>query len=96
MTKRFKNLYFWLGILGTIVGVICATAGISPTDLQTWPAVWSAVVKIVENPFILCSVIFAVVGVVVDTSTKGIHDTKMVTGAADEAANEKGFGNEDK
>lgn len=69
---RFKNPWFWVG-LG---GVILSAMGVSPEMLTSWGAVWEAAVNLFENPFMLVSVVLAVLGVFVDPTTAGISDSQ--------------------
>lgn len=71
---RVKNPYFWIG-LG---GVILTAMGISADMLTSWAAVWDALVNLVSNPFMLGSVVIAVLGVVLDPTTAGIGDSEQV------------------
>ena len=69
---RFKNPWFWVGLCGTIL----AAMGVSPEMFTSWDAVWEAVVNLFGNPFMLVSVVLAVLGVFVDPTTAGIGDSK--------------------
>ena len=69
---RFKNPWCWVG-LG---GVILSAMGVSPEMFTSWGAVWEAVVNLFGNPFMLVSVVLAVLGVFVDPTTSGISDSK--------------------
>ena len=69
---RFKNPWFWVGLCGTIL----AAMGVSPEMFTSWGAVWEAVVNLFGNPFMLVSVVLAVLGVFVDPTTSGISDSK--------------------
>ena len=69
---RFKNPWFWVGLCGTIL----AAMGVSPEMFTSWVAVWEAVVNMVSNPYMLVSVVLAVLGVFVDPTTSGISDSK--------------------
>ena len=69
---RFKNPWFWVGLCGTIL----AAMGVSPEMFTSWGAVWEAVVNLFSNPFMLVSVVLAVLGVFVDPTTSGIYDSK--------------------
>lgn len=69
---RFKNPWFWVGI----GGVIMSAMGVSPEMFTSWGAVWEAVVNLFGNPFMLGSVILAVLGVFVDPTTAGISDSR--------------------
>jgi phi LC3 family holin len=70
---RVKNPYFWIG-LG---GVILTAMGISADMLTSWAAVCDALVNLVSNPFMLGSVVIAVLGVVLDPTTAGIGDSEQ-------------------
>lgn len=69
---RFKNPWFWIGL----VGVILSAMGVSPEMFTSWGAVWAAIVNLVSNPFMLGCVVLAVLGVFVDPTTSGISDSK--------------------
>ena len=70
---RAKNPYFWIGL----VGVILAAMGVDASMFTSWGAVWDALVGLVTNPFMLWSVSLAVIGVLVDPTTKGIADSSQ-------------------
>lgn len=69
---RIKNPWFWIGLLG----VILTAMGVSPEMFTSWDAVIQAVVRLVSNPFMLGSVIVAVIGIFVDPTTNGVADSK--------------------
>ena len=69
---RFKNPWFWVGLCGTIL----AAMGVSPEMFTSWGAVREAVCSLFSNPFMLVSVVLAVLGVFVDPTTSGISDSK--------------------
>ena len=68
---RAKNVYFWVGL----VGVILSAMGVSASMFTSWKIVWDAIVNLVSNPFMLGSVALAIIGVLVDPTTKGITDS---------------------
>lgn len=68
---RLKNWPFWLGLFSTIL----AAMGVRPETFTDWSLVWAAVVALFKNPFQLGCVIFAIVGVLVDPTTKGLGDS---------------------
>lgn len=69
---RLKNPYFWLGL----VGVILSAMGVEASMLTSWAALWDSIVSLFSNPFMLGSVIAAIVGVITDPTTKGLGDSK--------------------
>ena len=70
---RIKNPYFWVGV----IGVILTAMGINPEMLTSWGAVWEAIVNLVQNPFMIGSVIIALLGIFVDPTTAGIGDSSQ-------------------
>ena len=70
MSVRFKNIFFWLGIIGTIF----SAAKIDIQTMTSWSLLIDALKNIIMNPIMLLSVVAAVVGVFVDTSTPGFKD----------------------
>ena len=68
---RAKNPWFWVGLVGTIL----AAMGVSPEMFTSWGAVLEAVVNLFRNPFMLVSVVLAVLGVFVDPTTAGVGDS---------------------
>ena len=70
MNNRFKNPYFWFGL----AGVICTAANISFESLTSWEILYENLMNILANPFLLGSVIVAIVGVFVNPTTKGLKD----------------------
>ena len=72
MKNRVKNPYFWLG-LG---GVIFSAAGVDFKTLTSWNLLGNALLDILANPVAVVAVSAAVIGVVVDPSTKGLKDNK--------------------
>ncbi|HAT4172283.1 TPA: phage holin [Clostridium perfringens] len=72
LKNRLKNPYFWLG-LG---GVIFSAAGIDFNTLTSWSLLGQAFLNILANPVAVVAVAAALIGVVVDPSTKGLKDNK--------------------
>lgn len=76
MNDRFKNPYFWFGL----VGVILAAMGVTPEMFTSWELVWQKIMELISNPFMIGSVIIAITGVFVDPTTRGIMDCKQKSG----------------
>lgn len=70
MLTRMKNPYFWVG-LG---GVVLTAMGADPAMFTSWEIAGQAVEELVQNPFALCTVGMAVLGVFVDNGTSGFLD----------------------
>lgn len=68
--ERFKNPYFWIGL----VGVLLSAMGVSPEMFTSWDAVEETFIQLVSNPYMLCSVFIAGLGVFIDPTTKGAGD----------------------
>lgn len=71
-TSRYKNPYFWIG-LG---GVALAAMGIDPESLTSWGIVADNIIEFVKNPVAIVSTAFAILGIFVDPTTKGVKDKK--------------------
>ena len=67
---RAKNPYFWAGLIGVI---LCAI-GVDAETFTTWGAVADQLEALIKNPYMLCSVIVALVGYVINPTTKGLKD----------------------
>lgn len=72
MNNRYKNPWFWIGLLG----VILTAMGVNPEMFTSWAVVWQTLKELVSNPFMLGSVAMAVLGVFVEPTTKGLRDGK--------------------
>lgn len=81
---RGKNPYFWFGLLG----VVMTAMDIKPEMLTDWSMVLKQIQNLLENPFLLGSVIFAVTGVILNPATKGLSDTPTVEGYVKKEKNE--------
>ncbi|STB59707.1 phage holin [Clostridium perfringens] len=69
--ERLKNPAFWLGVLG----VIFSASGVDFNTLTSWSLLGQAFLNILANPVAVVAVA-ALIGVVVDPSTKGLKDNK--------------------
>ena len=65
---KLKNPYFYLGI----VAVIFSAAGVDIVTLRSWPLLAAALLSIVNSPFTLLCVIFALLAMFNDNSTSGL------------------------
>jgi len=68
---RAKNPYFWVGLLG----VVLTAMGVAPEMFTSWTIVVEQFKALMGNPFMLCSVIMAIVGVLLDPTTAGVNDS---------------------
>lgn len=75
--SRIKNPVFWIGLFGVIAAPVLAYNGAELADFTTWESVGDIIVSTVKNPYLIGSIIAAVLGflgVSVDTSTPGFKD----------------------
>lgn len=75
---RVKHPAFWIGLAGVVIGPVLAYTGASLSDFTTWESVSDAIVGVVSNPYIVGSVVAAVLGflgVTTDQTTAGISDS---------------------
>lgn len=69
---RMQNIWFWIGLVGTIL----AAMNVSPEMFTSWDLLWQEVASLFSNPFRLGCVFLAVIGVFVDPTTAGIGDSQ--------------------
>lgn len=68
---RMQNVWFWVGLLGTIFTAM----NVSPEMFTSWELLWYEIVALFSNPFRLGCVVLAILGVFVDPTTSGIGDS---------------------
>lgn len=68
---RMKNPWFWVGICGAILTAM----GISPEMLNSWSALYEALINLLKNPYMLGCVSLAVLGIFIDPTTNGVGDS---------------------
>lgn len=69
---RAKNPYFWVGLLG----VILSAMGVSADMFTSWDIVIEQAKALISNPFMIGSVIMAVLGTLIDPTTAGVADSQ--------------------
>jgi phi LC3 family holin len=90
LKSRVKNYSFWIGLIGVIGGVLLPYFGLAAEDLTTWSGVFDVLIATVKNPFLLVSLILAVmsfIGVLSDPTTPGITDGGSYTTTATTESN---------
>ena len=65
---KFKNPWFWLGLVSIIFG----SAGVDMNTLTSWSALGQAVLGILQNPVAVMAVIGGILGVFNDNGSKGL------------------------
>lgn len=73
---RLKQPYFWIGLFG----VLFTASGLDPSMMTTWEAVWEAFTEFWKNPYMIVSVLLALVGVICDPTTSGLGDSTRALG----------------
>lgn len=68
MKDKLRNPYFILGV----ISVIFASAGVDVATLSSWPLLAAALLSILNSPFTLLCVIFALLAMFNDNSTSGL------------------------
>ncbi len=71
-TDRFRNPWFWVGL----VGVLLTATGMQPDMFTSWGVLAQAVLDVLKNPYLLTTALLAVLGVFVEPTTKGLKDRK--------------------
>jgi phi LC3 family holin len=69
---------WWVGMIGVIGAPILAYTGMNASDITTWGTLGNLVVQVFSNPYLLGSVIMAIlgaIGVTFDPTTTGISDS---------------------
>ena len=72
---RIRNPYFWMGM----GGVILAAMGAKPEMFTSWQILIEQLKLLMGNPFLLGSVVVAVIGVLCDPTTKGMGDNEKMS-----------------
>ena len=75
---RMQSPSWWLGMAGIVASPVLAYLGLAYSDLTTWLSVGSVFVQFVSNPYLIGTVIVAVlgaIGVTADPTTKGFGDS---------------------
>lgn len=69
---RFKNPTFTIGLVALFFAVI----GVDIQTLTNWDLLYIELVNFINNPFLVGTFIVALLGYVIDPTTKGISDKK--------------------
>lgn len=70
---RFKNPYFWIGL----IGILLMSIGVEASMLTSWELVFDNIVELIKNPFMIGSTFVALWGYIQDFTTEGIGDTDL-------------------
>ena len=75
---RLQNPVWWLGMVGIVMSPILAYLGLAYSDLTTWSSLADVFIKFISNPYLIGTVVVAVlgaIGVTIDPTTKGLSDS---------------------
>ena len=75
---RMQSPCWWLGMAGIVASPVLAYLGLAYSDLTTWSSVGNVFVQFVSNPYLIGTVVVAVlgaIGVTADPTTKGFGDS---------------------
>jgi phi LC3 family holin len=73
---RAANPAFWVQIALAVFTPILAYFGMNWGEMTTWAAIGDLLVKAVQNPVIVLSVLVSVYNSLIDPTTKGIGDSE--------------------
>lgn len=73
---RIKNPLFWL----SLIGVVLTAIGQTPESFTSWESVREALLELIRNPYLLGSALMAIVGVLMDPTTRGLCDSVRALG----------------
>ena len=85
---RVKNPWFWIGMIGTVLTAI----GIRPEEMTSWKMVADTLVSVIQNPYLICSVVMTIAGVLVDPTTRGMNDSERAMTYSEPYSDEKETG----
>lgn len=68
--NRWKNPYTYIGI----VGIVLTACGVDASTFTTWGALFDSLEKFISNPFLIGTVIMALVGNYNNPTTSGLRD----------------------
>ncbi len=72
--SRIKNIVFWISTMSAVITPVLATYNIKPSMATSWSKFIDMLVTIFSNPVLLLTLVMTVLGIVTDTSTKGLSD----------------------
>lgn len=75
---RAKNPLFWVSNIVAVLVYIGGYLGIKGTDITSWDKLFSVVVDIVANPYLIVMIIVTFVTTAISYTDKGLKDTGIV------------------
>lgn len=71
---RFHNITFVVGLIALFIAVL----GVDVQTLTSWDLLYAELINFVSNPFLVGTFLMALLGYVIDPSSKGLSDSKSV------------------
>lgn len=75
---RFKNPYFYVALILSMVAPVGTYFGVNGADLTTWPSVIDLARRAILNPYVVVTVIVSVATFLIDPTTRGLSDSQQV------------------
>lgn len=69
---RIKNPWFWVGLIAMF---FCAV-GVDGSTITSWPILLDNLKAFISNPYLIVSVLIALIGYVQDPTTEGLSDSE--------------------
>jgi phi LC3 family holin len=69
-SNRWRNPWLWVGV----IGVILTACGVDASTFTTWTALGTGFIHFISNPFMIGTVVMALLGTYVDPTTGGLKD----------------------
>ena len=74
---RLKNPLFWAQLAVALVTPVLVGLGLQWQDMTSWPAFGGALLRAVQNPVIVVSILGSVWTALTDPTTQGISDSEQ-------------------
>lgn len=74
-TVRIKNPLWWAQMACAVVLPILAYFGLAWEDMTTWASIGGVLLRAVQNPVVVVSVLVSVFNALTDPTTAGVNDS---------------------
>lgn len=74
-TVRIKNPLWWAQMVCAVVLPILAYFGLAWEDMTSWASIGDLLVRAVQNPVVVVSVLVSVFNALTDPTTSGVNDS---------------------
>lgn len=76
-TVRINNPLWWAQMVCAVVLPILAYFGLAWEDMTSWASIGDLLVRAVQNPVVVVSVLVSVFNALTDPTTSGVNDSKL-------------------